>query len=290
MHQAGLAAAAALPSDTEGATQPVATPEGTATEQGATAPADTPTFTKLDPNALPPEVRPYYDSMLADYTRKTQEIAPTRQLQSELGLDGDGLRQAAELYSALQDPEQLVSFYNELQSALQANGLTPAQAEAAATEHIQSTLTPGADDAAMMDPEERRIADMEGRLARFEQQQATEQQTRQREQQQMALVAEMNRQESIVREQFPDWNQEDIETVYRMAPGYGGSLVDAAANLAEYTSARVARILNGKGAVASNAAHGTLPPAMSGVTRPMGFGDDLDAAHRAALEAARQLP
>jgi hypothetical protein len=288
MHQAGLAAAAALPADgTEGATPAEATPEGTP-EQAATAPADS--FTRLDPNALPAELRPYYESMQADYTRKTQEIAPTRQLQSELGLDGDGLRQAAELYNALQDPQQLVEFYNELSTALQAQGLTPAQAEQAATQHIQDTLTPGGEDPALMDPEERRLADLEAKLARFEQSQQAEAQQRQNEQRQMYLIAETNRQEAVVREQYPDWTQEDIDATYEMSSFYGGSLIDAAARLADYTSSKVARILNGKGAVASNPANATLPPALAGVTKPLGFGDDLEAAHKAALEAARALP
>lgn len=287
MHTAGLQAAAALPPDpAEGTTPPSATPEGGSTEQAATAPADS--FTRIDPNALPAELRPYYESMQGDYTRKTQEIAQTRQLQTELGLDGDGLRSAAELYSALQDPEQLVSFYNELTSALEANGLTPAQAAQAATEHIQGTTEPGVDPA-LMDPEERRLADLEAKLSRFEQERTAEVEQRQRDMQNMALVAEMNRQEQLVREAYPSWSQADIDATYAFA-GNGTDLVEAASKLAAYTADKVSRILDGKGAVASNPAHATLPPALAGTTRPQGFGDDLDAAHRAALEAAKLLP
>lgn len=290
MHTAGLAAAAALPPDPAEGTTPAApaTPEeGSTTEQAATAPADS--FTRLDPNALPAELRPYYESMQADYTRKTQEIAPTRQLQTELGLDGDGLRQAAELYAALQDPQQLVEFYNELSSALQANGLTAAQADAAATAHIQSTLTPDAGtDPALMDPEEKRLAALEAQLAKYESERTADIQARAREMQNMALVAEMNRQESIVRESYPDWTQEDIDALYTFSGG--NNLIEAAAQLADYTSGKVARILNGKAAVAADGGHTPLPPAMSGITRPQGFGSDLEAAHKAALEAARLLP
>lgn len=288
MHTAGLAAAAALPPDpAEGTTPAVATPEGTPAEQAATAPADS--FTRLDPNALPAELRPYYESMQADYTRKTQEIAPTRQLQSELGLDGEGLRQAAELYAALQDPNQLVQFYNELSSALEANGLTPAQAAQAATEHIQTTMSPETDQS-LMDPEERRIAEVEARLAAFEQNQQAADARRMEEIRNMAIIAEANRQESLVRETYKDFDQEDIDKVYAMSGAYGGSLIEAAAALADYTSSKVAKILNGKSAVSSDPANSPLPPALAGVTRPQSFGDDLDAAHRAALEAAKLLP
>jgi hypothetical protein len=287
MHAAGLAAAAALPPDepAAGAT-PQATPEGTQ-GQTATAPADS--FTRLDPNTLPAEVRPYYESMQGDYTRKTQEVAQVRQLQEELGLDETGLRSAAELYSALQDPQQLVSFYNELTSALEANGLSPAQAAAAATEHIQGATQPG-EDPELMDPEDRRIAAVEAKLAAFEQQQAQADAQRQREAQQMAFVAEMNRQEQLVKETYPSWTQEDIDMVYAASGGGQISLMEAASNIAAYTASKVARILDGKGAVQAGAAHTQLPPALAGTTRPQGFGDDLEAAHRAALEAARLLP
>ncbi|MGE5596439.1 MAG: hypothetical protein ACM3S1_10455, partial [Hyphomicrobiales bacterium] len=119
----------------EPGTTPTTTPEGTQqTTEGTTPAGDS--FTKLDPNSLPPELRPFYTSMQADYTRKMQEAAPFRQLADEVGLDPDGLRQAAELYSALQDPQALVEFHTELTNALMAEGLTHAEATAAATQHI----------------------------------------------------------------------------------------------------------------------------------------------------------
>lgn len=231
--------------------------------------------------------------MQADYTRKTQEIAPTRQLQSELGLEGNDLRQAAELYAALQDPQQLVQFHGELTAALEANGLTPAQAQAAATQHIAETTQGGHDQSWSEDPEERRIQELESRLASFEQSQQAQQENLRREQMQMALVAEMNRQESIIREQHannPNFGQTDIDAIYEMSAFYGGNLLDAERRYSEIVSEKVAQILNGKGAVAANPAHSPLPPALSGVTQPQSFGDNLEAAHKAALAAAKLLP
>lgn len=271
-----------------------ATPAGNEPTPAAT-PADQPvdSFTKLDPNTLPPELRPFYTSMQADYTRKMQEAAPFRSLAGELGLEAGDLRQAAELYTALQDPNQLVQFHSELSAALEQAGLSPAQAAAAATDHIQNVQAGGqtsTDPQWSDDPEERRIQELEARLASFEQSQQQQAEQLRREQMQMALVSEMNRQESIIRETHPDWSQGDIDAVYELSAFYGGSLLDAANRFEGVVSDRVARILNGKGAVSSDPAHAPLPPAVPGVTQPKSFGDDLEAAHEAAMAAARLLP
>ena len=105
----------------------------------------------------------------------------------------------------------------------------------------------------------------------------------------MAFIGEMNRQESVVREAHPDWTQSDIDATYELSAFHGGSLVDAAARYEEIVSDRIARILNGKGAVAADAAHAPLPPALSGITRPQKFGS-LEEAHKAAMQAAKLLP
>lgn len=286
MHQRGLEAARALPA--EGATPTEVTPEGTQGDQSATAPEADTSFTKLDPNTLPAEVRPYYDSMLADYTRKTQEVAPYRQLAQETGLDVAGLRQSAELYSALQDPQQLVQFHTELTSALQASGLTPAEAEQAATDYVAGQQGIGQEDLSL-DPDEARIQALESKLQAFEQTQQQREQAIQQQQLQGALVAEMNRQESVVKESHPDWEQSDIDAVYELSAFYGGSLIDASNRYDEIISNRVTKILNGKGAVSANTAFSPLPSAAT-TSRGTAFGDDLNAAHKAAMEAARNLP
>jgi hypothetical protein len=286
MHQRGLEAARALPA--EGTTPTEVTPEGTQVEPGTTAvEADTP-FTKLDPNTLPAELRPYYDSMQGDYTRKMQEAAPYRQLAQETGLDVAGLRQSAELYGALQDPQQLVQFHAELTSALQANGLTPAQAAEAATQYVTEQQGAGQEDLSL-DPDEARIQALESKLAEFEQSQQARESAIQQQQLQAALVAEMNRQESVVKEAHPDWDQSDIDATYELSAFYGGSLIDAANRYDEIVSNRVTKILNGKGAVSANTAFSPLPAAVS-ASRGTEFGGDLDAAHKAAMAAVKLLP
>lgn len=290
MHQAGLAAAAALPADpAETATPTEATPEGEQATPEAVTTEDS--FTRLDPNAIPAELQPYYKSMQADHTRKTQEAAPYRRLAEETGLDVDGLKQAAELYTALQDPTQIVQFHSELTAALREQGLTPAEASAAATQHIQETQSGTAEQETAWsdDPDERRLQELEAKLAHIEESSKAEAEARQREQMQMSLVAEMNRQEAFVREAHPDWQQDDVDAVYELSAFYGGNLVDAAARYDDIVSARVARILNGKGAAATGTP-APLPVQGGAVTKPMDFGGDLDAAHKAAMKLVRSLP
>lgn len=287
MHQRGLAAARALPAD--GATPTEVTPQGV--EPGAAATTEVDSFTRLDPSTIPAELRPYYDSMQADYTRKTQAIAPLRQLSEQSGLDVAGLTQAAELYSALQDPTQLVEFYGELTTALEAQGLTRAEAQVAATQHIVETQ--GGDpteQGGYVDPEEQRIRALETKLAGFEQANAAAAEAQRVERVQMNLVSEMNRQEMIVKEAHPTWDQEDIDAVYEMSAFYGGDLVTASNRYDEIISARVSKILNGKGQAAADPALAPFTGAAGATTRGLNFGSDLDAAHKAALAAARQLP
>lgn len=286
MHQRGLAAARALPAD--GTTPTEVTPQGEGTGAAATTEVDS--FTRLDPSSIPAELRPYYDSMQADYTRKTQAIAPFRQLSEQSGLDVAGLSQAAELYSALQDPQALVEFHSELTTALEAQGLTRAEAQGVATQHIIDTQGgQPVEQGEYVDPEEARIRAMEQRLAGFEQANAAAAEAQRMERLQMNLVAEMNRQEMIVKEAHPQWDQEDIDAVYEISAFYGGDLVQAANRFDDIISSRISKILNGKGAAAANPA---LAPVGVGAatSRPMSFGSDLNAAHKAAMEAARQLP
>lgn len=290
MHQRGLAAAAALP------TEPAATPTEvtpTGTEQGGVATsveemADS--FTRLDPSTLPAEVRPYYDSMQADYTRKTQEAAPYRKLAEETGLDVDGLRNSAELYSALQDPTQIVAFHKELTDALVAQGLTPAEAAAAATTHVAETVAgPGDEDLSHLDPEERRVQELTARLDRFEQAQQADQEQRQKVAELNRQLADWNQQEMAIKEMHPDWEQDDIAGTYEIAAFHGNDLIKGAARLDEIVSRRVTNILNGKGTAHGNLAIAPVTPA-GAASRGMDFGDDLNAAHKAAMAAAKLLP
>lgn len=284
MHQRGLQAAAALPADAAAATPTEATPEVQATEAATT---EVDSFTKLDPNTLPPEVRPYYDSLQADYTRKQQEAAPFRKLATETGLDIDGLRNGAELYNALQDPSQLVQFHTDLTAALEAEGLTRHEAQVAATQHVESAL---AGEVESLDPEERRIAELESRLSAFEQSNATQREAQEQAARDQAFFAEQSRQEMFIKEQYPSWKQEDFDMALKQSAYHGGNLIDAAAELDAYVGGRLATILNAKSAVAADPAHAPFPSAVPGLSRGVDFGADLDASHKAAMALVKKLP
>jgi len=94
----------------------------------------------------------------------------------------------------------------------------------------------------------------------------------------------------VIQEQHPDWTQEDIDATYEISAFYGGNLIQAATRFDELMSNRVAKILNGKGAAQSNPALTPLPAAVAGLSRGMDFGDDLNAAHKAAMAALKALP
>jgi hypothetical protein len=144
----------------------------------------------------------------------------------------------------------------------------------------------------LLDPEERRVAELEARLSRFEEQQRAEEAARAEQMRQAAFVAEMNRQESLIREQHkddPTFTQADVDAIYELSAFYGGSLVDAHQRYMDIVSDRVARILSGKGAVASDPSFTPAPAAVSGVTRPTKFAD-VDEAHKAAMDLVRRMP
>lgn len=218
-----------------------ATPEGQATEEAATDAPDS--FTKLDPNAIPPEVKPYYDSMLADYTRKTQEAAGWRNLGKDLGIDSpDQVREAAELYAYLQDPNNMRELYDSLGQYL---GQPVEPAAATRPDPVQ-----GVDDAfaALDDPA---VSDIRRELADLRQQMSQQEETRQQEALQWQLIGEMNRQEAALKEQHPEWGQEDWDALWAASVSTNGDLHAAAAQIEAAQNAAITRLLNAKATAAS---------------------------------------
>ncbi len=181
--------------------------------EGATA-SDT-FLEKLDPNALPPELVPYYRSMQGDYIRKTQEIAEQRKAIE--GLDPVEARQALEFVQALNtDPQYALQVHQELSNALQAMGLTKAEADAQASQAVSDHQD---DDFGPSVPPE-----VLQRLERTEQQL----QSWQQEQEQARIMSELSRQEQVVKEAHPEWKQFDLDNVWTFAYQTGGDLMKAA--------------------------------------------------------------
>lgn len=243
-------------------------PEGSTTTEAATEAPDS--FTKLDPNSLPEEVRPYYDSMLGDYTRKTQEAAPWRKLGEELGVSSpDEFRQAAELFAYLQDDNNARQFAQQL---AQAYGIT-GQAPAPATEAAEPTTT--ADEfAALDDPAVQQLrAEIDG----LKQAVAQRDQQAQQEAMQWHLLGEMNRQEAMLKEQHPTWAEDGEEwtAIWNMAPQFGGDLTVPAQIIEQAQQAAVVRLLNGKATVAeTEGLTPAAPPRVAATPIERGAADD----------------
>ena len=243
----------AAPETNQVVQETTATPEGQATEETATDAPDS--FTKLDPNALPPEARPFYDSMLADYTRKTQEASPWRKLGEELGVSSpDEFRQAAELFAYLQDENNVREFAARLNEAL-------GQAAEPAT---KPEATSAADEFANLD--DPAVAQLRSEINALREEQARRDAAQQQEAMRWALLGEMNRQEAIVKESHPDWGDSEGENVsdewravWNLAPTFNGDVVKAAEVVAAVQNAANVRLLNSKATAAST--EGLVAPA-----------------------------
>jgi len=263
------------------------TPEEEAQED-ATAEADT--FTKLDPKAIPDEMRPWYESMQADYTRKTQQLSEIRKSYESLGeVDPSEAQAALQLFTTLQDPQGALDFHARLSDTLTQMGLTPAQAQAEATRQIvseaQAQEVPSWED----DPESAMKAELDAvknQLATFQSSfEAREAALRQQEYE-AAVQAEMNRQESLIREANPHYQATDLDAVYELAAFHRGNLLEAQARYEDIVAERVNRLMATKASAASSQGVQAITTPSSAMEAPT-FGDDLEAAHRAAQEFLR---
>lgn len=204
-------------------------------EEAKTDPAVTDTFDggKFNPDELPEELQPGWKQLQAAFTQRTQELAEQRKQFD--GIDAAEARQAVELYQALQDPNYLVQFHSQLSEALQAQGLTAAQADAQAAQELGTTqpqVAQAGDTLAALrsDPELAPLADLvqqsQNDLRQMQQAFAAERQQREVEQMELAIAGELMRQEAVLREQgFKDAH---ITRVKEMAAFHDGSLLDAA--------------------------------------------------------------
>lgn len=236
-----------------------ATPEGQVSEEAATEAPDS--FTKLDPNALPADIKPYYDSMLSDYTRKTQEAAPWRKLGEELGIDSpDSFREAAELYSYLQDPNNLHLLYSSLGNVLGQGGQP--QAPAPATGYAQQVPQGPEDEFASL--EDPAVAELKQQMQALTGYIQEREQAQQQEALQWALLGEMNRQEALLKEQHPDWGDEEWGALWNLSVAYNGDLVQASNHIEAAQNAAVTRLLNGKAQAAETPGLTPLAPPREG--------------------------
>lgn len=231
------AAAAALAAANLGE---VAPPEVAPVEQAPVAEASAvETGTNLsesstfDINSVPEELRPQVQELLdgsmrqADYTRKTQEIAPIRSLIEQSGMSVEDAQQALAFAQSLNDPAALQDLYTKLQ------------------DHFGNETE--TEDAGNVDPRDRQIGDLSSRLERFEKAQAMTQA-------ETALTTAT----TAVKESYPDFESEDMTRVEQLAIAQmqGGkdvhtAMADAAKEYKSWEDAKIARYIANKGNVAA---------------------------------------
>lgn len=187
-------------------------------EEGTTDLPDS--FTGLNPDDLPAEARPFYDSMLADYRRKTQEAAPWRKLGTELGVEPEAARQAVEFVTALStDPDFALETHQQLTEALVAAGLSPAQAEAEAGRQIEEAVS------------ETDVDDIESGVDSELRQELDELKEWREEQEERMweekLNAQLDRMEAQILSENKDYGDADIARLYQLSYPFGGDIVKA---------------------------------------------------------------
>lgn len=283
-------------------TPPVGTPDPSATEPAPEAtisaePAADTSFMgdNFDPASLPPEMVPVYKGMQGHFTRETQKVAEQRKQYESLG-DPEELREAAQLYQTLQDPNSWPALHKEISEYMQHLGLSPLEAEGAATAQLQAAASP-ADNEQTLDltefesdpdfaPLVQGITSTQTELASIKEYLQRQEEQRQMEALQSAYFSEQNRQETIIRQSNPNYKDEDIQRIYKLV-GQDGDLLAAQAQYATWQQEMLSEYLASKQSAAT-AAPAVLPGAdAQGVTVP--DVTDLESAHKAAMTRLAEI-
>lgn len=225
-------------------TQPT---QGNDSQDGAAGNADT--FTQVNPDNLPEELKPYWQQLQADYTRKTQQIAEQRKAYEAFGeTDPTQALEALQFVQALQsDPNVAQQVHAELTQALMAAGLSPSQAFATASNQMQ-----GNQDQPQLQPQDPNVwsedelefgtdPQVMQKLNQFEQFMQSYENDR-AEQQRMF---EIQRQDSAIRHAHPEYTDQDMKRIYELS-SWHGDLFSAEKEWASIRSDIVAGFLNDK--------------------------------------------
>jgi hypothetical protein len=208
--------------DLGGATEPFTSPD---------VEADSFTGSDFNPDLLPDELQPGWKQLQGSYTRKTQELADQRKAMEALGSEEE-LKTAAEFYRSLQDPDYLKNFYDELGSVVQELGLVEAPVDPEAAEPVAPQLSPELAALAESEPElaplAQQLTAIQSRIDSFEKQQAEERQALEEERLLMGQAQEIDRMVQVVREEHPDYSDDDWQAIYDRAVAFDGNVLKAA--------------------------------------------------------------
>lgn len=251
---------------TPNATEPVV--EGAPAEE-----ADS--FTGYGPDDLPSELRPYYDRMLADYTRKTQEIAAERKRFDEIG-GFETAQEAVEFATQLQtDPDYAFEVYQGLSTALEQAGYTPEEASNEAVRQVQQAAEPQWDETEGEWDEGSDITPLQGQIEALTQ--WAEQLEEERDMERHAF--DLQRQEAVILKSNPNYEEQDIEDIYALAWQTGGDLLEAEERFRSMRDRFVGSYASEKASVPT----GITPPQASAPAQVPEAIPTLDEAHEAAV-------
>ena len=214
---------------------------------------EAPSFTNIDPNVLPPEMQQLYRSMQADYTRKTQEVAPWRKLGEEFNVQSpEDFRDALTAYQTLQDPRNWPTVHQELSQYMQQYGMSPQEANLAASNQLAQMAPAEEDqfDAGYVDDESiaplaRQLQQTQAQLAQLRNEWQSQQQRQAEEVQQQAIIQGLIQQQTQLVAQNPHLTPEDIDTIYNFM-GSDGNLFAAHQKYEAAIGARLSKYIQGK--------------------------------------------
>lgn len=280
--------------------QPEPAAEGepvTPTEPVAPAePEDTFDGGAFNPDLLPPELQPGWRQLQGAFTRKTQEMAAERQqLQEAIATVGDPgtVAEAMGLYQAIQNPANWAQLHQELTEAMAAQGVTPG-----APVTPQPALEPQPAVADVDDPELKplmdKITELSQRIEGFDAREREQAVQRQQQAEYAARVAEFERQETQIKELYPQYDSKNWDDIYALSTFYGGNLIQAQQHFEASRRGTIEQYLASKASAheiaPSTPPQGTTAPAQP-VSEPLTIRDVEEEAveHLRKLQAAGEL-
>ena len=226
-------------------------------------------FTGFDPTVLPEDMQAVYKSMQADYTRKTQEIAEKRreyEAFSAAGIDPNEALEAASLWQRMNnEPDFAMSISQEIQNRLEELGYTndPVVADVPVDTNYE-----GLPPEVMQELQEMR---------NFRQEMI-------QQQEQQQVLQEIEAAEQTIRTMNPDYSDNDMDAIYSLAYSTNGDLMKA-----QEAYHQIQQNLLGSYLQAKTVPHGATPAPSLPSSMPQRSHGSLDEAHKAAMEALRNI-
>ena len=276
---------------------PAVTPEAEAPEGDSFTRADLDSLLEgiSDPSARE-RIETAYKSFQGDYTRKTQAIAEKEKQLEQFG-NPDDIKQALEFQAQLADPRNWPQMHQELTTALQQMGYTPAEAaQVAADQMTEAAATkPSLDeiDDPELEPVKNYVQNLESRFEALTAEIEAERQTQRTEQMRLAVASELTRQENAIRQSNPSYDDDDVATIYEMSSFYGGDLFQAQERFEQVRQNQLSKYLEQKGIAQETPGVHPVPGAESGSVQtvtPSEMSDkDIDALARRVIDESGAL-